>query len=208
MMRKFFRWSQILINISTLHMIHNGAIALLRSTRHLGLYSPLISRASYAFLLAPASNTKLDVRSHSRQVERKVRTTNRVAAGHGRGRVSSHPSDKRKGGRDLADRQPRKEVRAKAKRGATRPVERGGVKVLLQPHALSGRLRKMCDEGQLDQAVSTLKNAPLDAQNTPVWNTLIWECMKASRFKLGYQLFTDVSDDISSASCLLTGLFR
>jgi hypothetical protein len=37
-----------------------------------------------------------------------------------------------------------------------------------------------------------LKNAPLDAQNTPVWNTLIWECMKAKRFKLAYQLFIDV----------------
>lgn len=63
---------------------------------------------------------------------------------------------------------------------------------LLEPHVLSTRLKKLCDAGQIDSAVSMLKNAPLDAQNTPVWNTLIWECMKAKRFKLGYQLFTDM----------------
>jgi hypothetical protein len=64
---------------------------------------------------------------------------------------------------------------------------------LLEPHVLSARLRKLCDNGQLDAAVAMLKNAPLAAQNTPVWNTLIWECMKAKRFKLAYQLFIDVS---------------
>ena len=63
---------------------------------------------------------------------------------------------------------------------------------LLEPHVLSARLKKLCDVGRIDTAVSTLKNAPLDAQNTPVWNTLIWECMKAKRFKLAYQLFIDV----------------
>lgn len=63
---------------------------------------------------------------------------------------------------------------------------------LLEPHVLSTRLKKLCDAGQIDGAVSMLKNAPLDAQNTPVWNTLIWECMKAKRFKLAYQLFIDV----------------
>ncbi|KAJ7283656.1 pentatricopeptide repeat-containing protein [Mycena rebaudengoi] len=63
---------------------------------------------------------------------------------------------------------------------------------LLEPHVLSARLRKLCDNGQLDAAVAMLKNAPLAAQNTPVWNTLIWECMKAKRFKLAYQLFIDM----------------
>lgn len=66
-------------------------------------------------------------------------------------------------------------------------------KRLLEPHVLSGRLKKLCDARKLEDAVYMLKNAPLDAQNTPVWNTLIWECMKAGRFQLGYQLFTDVS---------------
>ena len=63
---------------------------------------------------------------------------------------------------------------------------------LLEPHTLSARLKKLCDANKIDDAVTMLKNAPLDAQNTPVWNTLIWECMKARRFKLGYQLFIDV----------------
>jgi hypothetical protein len=65
-------------------------------------------------------------------------------------------------------------------------------KRLLEPHVLSVRLKKLCEAGQVDSAVAYLKNAPLDAQNTPVWNTLIWECMKAQRFKLAYQLFVDV----------------
>jgi hypothetical protein len=54
-----------------------------------------------------------------------------------------------------------------------------------------------------------LKNAPLDAQNTPVWNTLIWECMKAKRFKLAYQLFIDVSVVLKTGfSLLISGIFR
>ncbi|THV08564.1 hypothetical protein K435DRAFT_825019 [Dendrothele bispora CBS 962.96] len=65
-------------------------------------------------------------------------------------------------------------------------------KILLEPHVLSQRLKKLCDNGQLESAVSMLKNAPRDAQNTPVWNTLIWECMKAGRYQLGYQLYTDM----------------
>ncbi|KAF8076380.1 pentatricopeptide repeat-containing protein [Lyophyllum atratum] len=63
---------------------------------------------------------------------------------------------------------------------------------LLEPHILSFRLKTLCDTNKLDEAVSMLKNAPRDAQNTQVWNTLIWECMKSKRFTLGYQLYTDM----------------
>ncbi|KAF8195910.1 hypothetical protein K438DRAFT_1586955 [Mycena galopus ATCC 62051] len=63
---------------------------------------------------------------------------------------------------------------------------------LLEPHILSGRLKKLAEQNQLDLAVAMLKNAPLAAQNTPVWNTLIWECMKEKRFKLAYDLFVDM----------------
>ncbi|KAJ7781255.1 pentatricopeptide repeat-containing protein [Mycena metata] len=63
---------------------------------------------------------------------------------------------------------------------------------LLEPHVLSGRLKKLAEDNQLDTAVAMLKNAPLAAQSTPVWNTLIWECMKAKRFKLAYDLFIDM----------------
>ncbi|KAF9009071.1 hypothetical protein BDQ17DRAFT_1219986, partial [Cyathus striatus] len=63
---------------------------------------------------------------------------------------------------------------------------------LLEPHVLSSRLKKLSESGKLEDAVALLKNAPLDAQNTQVWNTLIWECMKHKRFKLGYQLYVDL----------------
>jgi hypothetical protein len=63
----------------------------------------------------------------------------------------------------------------------------------LEPHVLSARLKRSCDEGKTDDAVFMLKNAPLDAQNTQVWNTLIWECLKVKRYQLAYQLFVDVS---------------
>lgn len=67
----------------------------------------------------------------------------------------------------------------------------------LEPYVLSSRLKKLCDAGKIDAAVTLLKNTPLDAQNPPVWNTLIWECMKAKRFKLSYQLFIDVGSFLS-----------
>lgn len=67
---------------------------------------------------------------------------------------------------------------------------------LLEPHVLSKRLKTLCDSNKIDDAVSMLKNTPLDAQNTQVWNTLIWEALKAKRFKLSYQLFIDVSNTL------------
>ncbi|KAG5646557.1 hypothetical protein DXG03_002860 [Asterophora parasitica] len=63
---------------------------------------------------------------------------------------------------------------------------------LLEPHVLSARLKKLCDANKVDDAVAMLKNSPRDAQNTQVWNTLIWECMKVKRFNLSYQLYTDM----------------
>ncbi|KAF9055258.1 hypothetical protein BDZ89DRAFT_938618 [Hymenopellis radicata] len=62
----------------------------------------------------------------------------------------------------------------------------------LEPHVLSERLKKLCDEGKLEAAISMLKNSPHDAQNAIVWNTVIWECMKAKQFQQSYQLFTDM----------------
>lgn len=75
---------------------------------------------------------------------------------------------------------------------------------LLEPHILSGRLKKLCESGKVDDAVVMLKNAPLDAQNTPVWNTLIWETLKAERYKLAYELYVDVSSSNPYNICTLT----
>jgi hypothetical protein len=67
-------------------------------------------------------------------------------------------------------------------------------KALLEPHILSQRLKKLCDQGKLTEAIEKLKSSPLDAQNAVVWNTVIWECMKAKQYQLAYKLFVDVSN--------------
>lgn len=70
--------------------------------------------------------------------------------------------------------------------GDDRPIR------LLQPHVLTQRLTKLATEGKLDEAVHMLQNAPKDASNVITWNTLIWHCLKAYRFKMGYKLYVDV----------------
>lgn len=78
---------------------------------------------------------------------------------------------------------------------------------LLEPHVLSARLKKLSDSGKLDDAVFMLKNAPLDAQNTPVWNTMIWESMKAQRYSLAYKLYVDVRHAALFFLCCSTHLY-
>jgi hypothetical protein len=87
--------------------------------------------------------------------------------------------------------QQRKAEKSSIKSGKESPEEKD--KRMLRPHVLSERLKKLCSEGKVDDAVALLKKMPLDAQNTPVWNTLIWECMKVERYALAYRLFVDVS---------------
>ncbi|KII95203.1 hypothetical protein PLICRDRAFT_149719 [Plicaturopsis crispa FD-325 SS-3] len=84
---------------------------------------------------------------------------------------------------------------------------------LLHPHVLSQRLKKLCEDGKVDEAVGMLKSSPLDAQNPPVWNTLVWECMKAQRYTLAYRLFTDMkrrgfSPTTRTYQTMLSGLSR
>ena len=80
-----------------------------------------------------------------------------------------------------------------SKRTSTaKPPDTESAKRLLEPYVLSSRLRKLCDEGQIDTAIAMLKSSAMGAQNTPVWNTVIWECMKAKRYGSAYKMFTDV----------------
>ncbi|PIL37213.1 hypothetical protein GSI_00906 [Ganoderma sinense ZZ0214-1] len=65
-------------------------------------------------------------------------------------------------------------------------------KRLLKPYELALRLTKLCDEGKMDEAIETLKNMPLDAQNTVVWSTMISRAGRAGRFQLAYQLYIDM----------------
>lgn len=75
---------------------------------------------------------------------------------------------------------------------------------LLEPHILSGRLKKLCEQNKLEAAVTMLKNSPLDAQNAVVWNTVVWECMKAKQFQKAYTLYVDVSTPPSLVLSYLT----
>ncbi|KAI0036723.1 hypothetical protein K488DRAFT_81719 [Vararia minispora EC-137] len=62
----------------------------------------------------------------------------------------------------------------------------------LEPYDLAQRLVKLCKDGQLDEAVATLKRMPLAAQNIKVWNTLITNVFEAKKYKLAYSLYTDL----------------
>jgi hypothetical protein len=65
-------------------------------------------------------------------------------------------------------------------------------RALLQPYELSRRLNELCEQGNVDLAVSVLQRAPRNAQNIKVWNTIIQQCMSAKKYKLAYSVFTDV----------------
>ena len=82
--------------------------------------------------------------------------------------------------------------KASKRTSTAKPSDAESAKRLLQPYVLSSRLRKLCDEGQIDTAIAMLKSSAMGAQNTPVWNTVIWECMKAKRYGSAYKMFTDV----------------
>lgn len=104
-----------------------------------------------------------------------------TARGHSRGKVNANATSFRRSAKvPLASTVKTTEV-------ATNKPKR-----LLEPHVLSQRIKALCDELQLDAAVDMLKNAPKDAQSTPVWNTLIWEALKAERWNLAYKLYTEV----------------
>jgi len=57
---------------------------------------------------------------------------------------------------------------------------------------LSKRLTNLILQGQLNQAVTMLRNSPADASNASTWNTLFLHCMMTKRFKLGYGMYTCV----------------
>ncbi|KAI0335530.1 hypothetical protein GY45DRAFT_808189 [Cubamyces sp. BRFM 1775] len=65
-------------------------------------------------------------------------------------------------------------------------------KRLLQPYVLSRRLTTMCREGKLDEAYEYLQSLPVDAQNVSVWNTMISQAGGVQRFRLMYQIYTEM----------------
>ncbi|KAI5893311.1 uncharacterized protein SCHCODRAFT_02499722 [Schizophyllum commune H4-8] len=88
-----------------------------------------------------------------------------------------------------------------------------GEKKMLDPYVLSKRLQKMCSEGKLEEAIETLQTMPRDASSTPVWNMIIWECMKAKKYKTAYQLYVEMkrrgySPSVRTFKTMFTGLSR
>ncbi|TDL29887.1 hypothetical protein BD410DRAFT_685341, partial [Rickenella mellea] len=84
---------------------------------------------------------------------------------------------------------------------------------LLRPAVLSERLKVLSDAGKLDEAVSMLESSPLDAQNARVWNTLMSEAMKVERYRLAYDLYTDMKrrglkPTLATYSTMLSGLSK
>ena len=67
-----------------------------------------------------------------------------------------------------------------------------GERPLLRPYELSRRLIAHCQRGDFERAVIVLKQAPRNAQNIKVWNTIIQQCMNAKKYNLAFRVFIDV----------------
>lgn len=63
---------------------------------------------------------------------------------------------------------------------------------LLRPAVLSERVKAASRAGLVDEAIALVTNAPLDAQNAIVWNTLLWAVMTNRKYKLAYSLYVDM----------------
>lgn len=75
----------------------------------------------------------------------------------------------------------------------TQDGEEEAPKRLLKPHQVSGRVHKMCEQGDIEDAVKYVQSMPLDALNNVVWNTLISQAGHVKRFRLAHEVYTDVS---------------
>jgi hypothetical protein len=91
-----------------------------------------------------------------------------------------------------ASDKPKPKVPKPPKEGPAPRNDDGSVRYPLKPNVLAGRLQALCAERDIEGAIDALKAAPAAAQNTPVWNTLMWECMKARKYGLAYKLYVDV----------------
>jgi len=63
----------------------------------------------------------------------------------------------------------------------------------LRAYDLTQRLVKLCEEGELNEAIEQLKEMPHDAQDVACWNTIMKHALKDGRYKQAYQLFIEVS---------------
>ncbi|KAF5331634.1 hypothetical protein D9611_007675 [Ephemerocybe angulata] len=106
------------------------------------------------------------------------------------GRRPTEGSERTVGGSD-APRYVRRQRFQQEKAKREEDVEEDSHKPL-DPYVLGKRIRRLCDEGKIDEAVTMLKTAPRDAMNAVVWNTMMWEALKAQRFQLAHALYVDM----------------
>lgn len=57
---------------------------------------------------------------------------------------------------------------------------------------LAQRVIAAAEKGDIDRAIYIVKHSALDSQSTSVWNTLLKQILLAGRFRLSYEVFTDV----------------
>ncbi|KAJ7276380.1 hypothetical protein B0H12DRAFT_1085067 [Mycena haematopus] len=182
-------------------MLHRGPISLCTPSRCFNTDAHLLSRTNQSHSSLFVTRKYASAAQKSRPVGRGASSRSRWSEDPEKSRgsdVSSLPRHVRRAaatvskspsGASKSDASPDPRFRSR-KYDPSR--EKSPTMRLLEPHVLSGRLKKLAEQNQLDLAVAMLKNAPLAAQNTPVWNTLIWESLKAKRFKLAYDLFIDM----------------
>ena len=63
----------------------------------------------------------------------------------------------------------------------------------LKPYEVAARVNILVHENKLEHAITMVENLPLDTVNVVVWNTLISAAIKATRYKLAFELYYDVS---------------
>ena len=63
----------------------------------------------------------------------------------------------------------------------------------ITPAVMAFRIRNMCDEGKLDEAIETTKELPFHLQSAFAWNHIILQALKEDRFQLAFKLYNDVS---------------
>ncbi|KAF6762617.1 hypothetical protein DFP72DRAFT_876355 [Ephemerocybe angulata] len=98
------------------------------------------------------------------------------------GRRPTEGSERTVGGSD-APRYVRRQRFQQEKAKREEDVEEDSHKPL-DPYVLGKRIRRL--------PVTMLKTAPRDAMNAVVWNTMMWEALKAQRFQLAHALYVDM----------------
>ncbi|KAF8311165.1 hypothetical protein DL93DRAFT_2229813 [Clavulina sp. PMI_390] len=78
------------------------------------------------------------------------------------------------------------------------------------PYEFAQIINDLGSRGEIDRAIEITKRSALDSQSTPVWNSLLKHILVAGRYKLSYEVFTDMKrrgfkPDLRTYHTLLSG---